>query len=238
MIAAYRMTLQPACPSGQTEIVKIKKHFASILSLSLLAGGLLAQSPKTQALLMAMGANAKQMTPYQWKQKITILRKGIPTGTVLEEIRFDGAGQPKRITLAKPEERPMGPLRVRKAAEVKESVQEVMQLAGRYASPQLLSQAIQRGEIWEGRGTLRVQARSLILPADEMMMLVNGATYLASRIDIKTQHEGSPVAISIDCQQLPGGPSMMARMTVQIPGEDIVVNVESFDFARLSPIVH
>ncbi len=238
MIAAYRMTLQSARPSGQTGIVKTKKHFASILSLTLLAGGLAGSSPKTQALLMAMGANAKQMTPYQWKQKVTIVRKGIPAGTILEEIRFDASGQPQRIILAKPEEKPMGPLRARKAADVKESVHEVMQLAGRYASPQLLSQAIQKGEIWEGQGTLRVQSRSVILPMDEMMMLINGATYLAARIDVNTQHEGSPVAIAIDYQQLPNGPSMVARMTVQIPGEGVVVNVESFDFVRLSPIVH
>jgi hypothetical protein len=238
MSAAYRMTLQSARPSRQTGTVMTKKHFASILSVTLVAGGLYANSPKTQALLMALGANAKQMTPYQWKQKVTVIRKGIPAGAILEEIRFDASGQPQRTVLSKPEEKPMGPLRARKVAEVKESVQEVMQLAGRYANPQMLSQAIQKGEIWEGQGSLRVQSRGLILPMDEMTMLVNGATFLASRIDVKTQHEGSPVAIAIDYQQLPNGPSMVARMTVQIPGEDVVVNVESFDFVRLSPIVH
>jgi hypothetical protein len=174
----------------------------------------------------------------QRQTDVTVIRKGIPAGAILEEIRFDASGQPQRTVLSKPEEKPMGPLRARKVAEVKESVQEVMQLAGRYANPQMLSQAIQKGEIWEGQGSLRVQSRGLILPMDEMTMLVNGATFLASRIDVKTQHEGSPVAIAIDYQQLPNGPSMVARMTVQIPGEDVVVNVESFDFVRLSPIVH
>src|SRR5262249_35050018 len=147
-------------------------------------------------------------------------------------------GHPQRIILSKPEEKRMGPIRARKVAEVKESVQEVMQLAGRYANPQQLSQAIQRGEIWEGRGALRVQARSLILPIDDVTIYVNGSSYLPTRIDVKTQHDGSPVAIAIDYQQLPNGPSMMARMTVQIPGDDILVNVESYDFVRLaSPIV-
>jgi hypothetical protein len=42
------------------------------------------------------------------------------------------------------------------------------------------------------------------------------------------------VAIAIDYQQMPNGPSVMARMTVQIPEEHVVVNVESYDFVRLA----
>ena len=128
----------------------------------------------------------------------------------------------------------MGPLKARKVAEVKDDVQDVMRLAGRYVSPPQLSQAIQKGEVWEGQGTLRVQSRSLILPIDEMTMVVSGASYLPIRADFKTQYESSPVAIAVDYQQLPNGPNMMARMTVQIPKDDIVVNVESFDFVRLA----
>src|SRR5262245_622716 len=67
-----------------------------------------------------------------------------------------------------------------------------------------------------------------------MTILLDGATYLATRIDVKTQHEGSPVVMAIDYQKVPNGPSTMARMMVQIPKEDIVVNVESFDFRRLA----
>lgn len=212
----------------------INKHFTIALAIPMLAGILSAQAPKTQALLMAMGANGKQMAAYQWKQKITVIRKGNPSATILEELHFDATGQLQRMTLSKPEEKKMGPLRARKAAEIKDDVQDVMRLAGRYANPQQLSQAIQKGELWEGQGTLRVQARSLVFPLDEITMQINGATYLASRVDIKTEYEGSPVAIAIDYQQLPGGPSMTARMTVRIPKDDIVVNVESFDFVRLA----
>jgi hypothetical protein len=218
----------------KTEVVMIHKTFATILTIPLLTGVLSAQSLKTQALLMAMGANGKQMTSYQWKQKTTVIRKGNSLEPMIDELRFDATNQIQRITLVKPEEKKMGPLRARKAAEVKDSIQQVMQLARRYASPQLLSDAIRKGEIWEGPHALRVQARSVLLPIDEMTMQVNGSTYLATRIDFKTQYEGSPVAIAIDYQQLPGGPSMMTRMTVQVPKENIIVNVESFDFVCLA----
>jgi hypothetical protein len=199
-----------------------------------MAGVLCGQSPKTQSLLLAMAANGKQTVSYQWKQKTTVIRKGNPLDPMLDEIRFDATGQVQRITLVKPEEKRMGPLRARKAAEVKDSVQQVMQLARRYASPQLLTEAIRKGEIWEGSHALRVQARGVLLPVDEMTMQVKASTYLATRIDFKTQYEGSPVAIAMDYQQLPGGPSVMTRMTVHIPKEDIIVNVEPFDFERLT----
>ena len=228
------MTLQSARQSLQTETAMINKTFTIILTIPVLVGALFAQTQKAQALLMAMGANGKQMAPYQWKQKTTIIRNGIPAGFKLEEVRFDARGQLQRMPLSQSEEKKMGPLRARKAADIKDSVQDVMRLAAQYANPQQLSQAIQKGEIWEGQGTLRVHTRSMILPADEMTMNVNGATFLATRAEINTQHEGSPVTIALDYQQLPNGPSMLARMNVQIPKDNIVVNVESFDFVRLA----
>ena len=79
---------------------------------------------------------------------------------------------------------------------------------------------------------IRVEARSVILPMDEMTMITSSSTYLATRADFTTQYEDNSVAITIDYEQLPDGPSMMARMTVRIPKEDIVVSVESFDFMR------
>jgi hypothetical protein len=109
-----------------------------------------------------------------------------------------------------------------------------MLLASRYASPQEQGRAVGKGEMWEGQGTLRIQSRSVVLPGDEMQLVVNTASYLPSRADIKTQHEGSPVAITIDYDQLPNGPTVMRRMTVQIPDDDIVVNVDSYDFVRLT----
>lgn len=212
----------------------LNKKFSAVLIAPLMAGVLIGQASTKQALLMAMGANGKQVAAFQWKQKTTVVRKGKPLDPMIEEIRFDSSGQPQRVTLVKPEEKRMGPLRARKAADTKESIQEVMQLARRYANPQQLSQAIQKGEVWEGQGRLKVQARAVVLPMDEMTMAVNGSTYLATRIDFKTQYEGSPVTIAIDYEQFPNGPSMMTRMTVQIPKEDITVHVESFDFVRLA----
>jgi hypothetical protein len=212
----------------------IRKYILAAVTLVLMPALVNAQPSKTEGLLMAMSANSKQMSVYQWKQKTTIIRKGNPAGVRIDEVRFDASGQPQRITIVEPEEKKMGPLRARKASEIRNSIQEVMQLASRYADPREIGRAIRKGEAWEGQGSLRVAARSVILPADEMEITVNTSTLLPARITFKTQHDGSPISIALDYQQFPSGPNMMTRMTVQIPKEDVVVHVESFDFVRLA----
>jgi hypothetical protein len=212
----------------------VTNRFSMILCATLLTGMLAAQSQRTQAILMAPRANATQVASWQWKQKTSVIRKSMPTGTKIDEVRVGAGGQLQRTTLVQPEEKRLGPIMARKAADIKSTVQEVMLLASRYASPQELGRAVGKGEVWEGQGTLRIQARSVVIPADEMQIVVNTASYLPTRADVKTHHEGSPVAITIDYEQLPNGPSVMRRMTVQIPDEAVVVNVDSYDFVRLA----
>src|SRR5690349_14107361 len=97
-----------------------KTCLKTLAILPILAGALPAQNPKSQALVMALASNGKQVAAYQWKTKTTMVRKGNPAGVQIEEVRFDAAGQPQRITLAKPEEKRLGPLMARKAAAIKD----------------------------------------------------------------------------------------------------------------------
>lgn len=205
-----------------------------ILALTALTLTAQTQATSKQAMLMAAAANGKQAVSCQWKQKITVIRKGTPMEPRIEEIRLDAFGQPVRTTLAQPAERKMGPLKSRKVAEVREDIQEVMELARRYANPQMFRQIVEKAEIWEGPGTIRLQARSVLMPADEINVNVNRRTLLASRLDCRTHHEGDPVIVAVDYEQPLNGPSMMKRMTVQMPKDEIIVNVESYDFVRLA----
>jgi len=210
------------------------KPFTMMPTFAVFGGLLFAQTPRAQALVMALGANGKQMMAYQWKQRITVWRNGRQAAFRVEEIRFDAIGQPQRITISQSAQKRMGPLVAHKAAEIRDDVQEVMQLAARYTNPQRLAEAIQQGEIWEGATGLRVHARSVMMPGDDLTMNVNSVTSLATQVEIRSQHEGRPVTIAVEYQQLPSGPAMPARMTVQIPADNIVVNVDSFDFVRLA----
>lgn len=235
------MTLKNKSRNLQTGVVKIQKTFTTLIVLagSILSAAPLSTEAKRQAMGMAHAANAKQSAAYMWKQRLTVVRKGEAMEPLVQEIRIDASGQPIRSVIAKPEEKRMGPLRARKVTEIKESIEETMQLAFRYASPQSVGAALRRGEIWEGPSGVRVLAHPAIVPADEMEVHLSATSLLAARIEIKSFHEGNPVRIAIVYEQFPNGPSMMRRMTVRMPEQDIVVNVESFDFVRLAgPTIH
>src|SRR5437868_875429 len=96
-----------------------------------------------------MAANAKRMMHYEWKQRVTVFRKGQPAEPVIIQVRFDSGGQMQRTTLSAPEQKQRRGLRGRVAAGVKEDVQQIMELAGRYNKPQQMMEAVQKAQISE-----------------------------------------------------------------------------------------
>jgi hypothetical protein len=198
---------------------------------------LLAQnSVDSRKLLLPMAVNAKRMMHYEWKQRITVVRKGQPSQPVINQVRFDSTGQMQRTTLSAPEQKQMRGLRGRVAAGVKEDVKQIMELAGSYNKPQQMMEAVKKAQISQAPDgdTIRVQANNLIKPSDSMTMLVNAATHLAKHIDISTDYEGDPMTIAQDYAPVPGGPNVMKSMKVSVPRKNLVVNVDSYDFVEQS----
>jgi hypothetical protein len=188
-------------------------------------------SGESAKLLLAMGANAKRVVQYEWKQRITVVRKGRPAEPVVDQVRFDSTGQMQRTTISAPAQEKRG-VRGRIATGVKEDVKDIMSLAGSYNKPQQMVEAVKKAEISQTPSAIRLQANSLIKPSDSLVMLVNSATHLATRVDIKTDYEGGPMTITQDYERIPGGPNMMKTMRVSVPGKDLVVNVASYDFVQ------
>ncbi|MFL6352006.1 MAG: hypothetical protein ACJ74Z_09175 [Bryobacteraceae bacterium] len=196
----------------------------------------LAQSSvDTRKMLIPMAANAKQMMRYEWKQRITVIRKGQPSEPVINQVRFDSNGQMQRTTISAPEQNQMHGLRGRVAAGVKEDVKQIMELAGSYNKPQQMVDAIKKAQISAAPGgTIRVQSNGLIKPTDSMTMLANPTTHLAKHIDINTDYDGDPMTIAQDYSPVPGGPNVMKSMKVSVPGKNLVVKVDSYDFVQQS----
>lgn len=206
-----------------------------IVGVSLSIAPLAAQIANSQALLLAMGMNVKKLMQYEWKQRVTVIRKGNPSEPIISQVRFDSSGQMQRTTISAPPKE-MGGIRGRIAAGVKENVKDIMELAGRYNKPQQMVQAIKKAQISPGSGgnTTQLQASNLIEPTDSMTMLVNSATHLATHVDIRTDYQGSLMTIAQDYSPIPDGPNMMKSMKVSVPQKGIDVNVESYDFTRQS----
>ncbi len=202
------------------------------IGVSISLTSLLAQtSGMSNTLLLAMGANAKRVMQYEWKQRIIVVRKEKPTEPIIDQVRFDSAGKMQRTTISAPPEQ-RGRIRGRIAAGVKEDVKDMMSLAASYNKPQQMVEAVKKAQVSQSPGAIRLQANDLVKPGDSVIMLVNSTTHLANHVDIKTDYGGDPMTIAQDYQQIPGGPNMMKSMKVSVPGKDLVVNIESYDFTQ------
>ena len=204
-----------------------RKLINMTLAAAMLTSLLAAQTPSKADLGAALAANGAQLAGYQWKQTVTVMRHGEPMPPLIEAVRVDAGGNLMRTTIVKPPEKKAGPLLARKIAAAKELIQGAMQLAGRYANPQTLGQAIQQGEIAHSPAGALVQVRSLLVGNDEVTMYITGKQPF--RVEVKTQYQDRPVLVRIVYRQLASGPNVASMMTVQLPGEDLVVTVDSTD---------
>ncbi len=212
---------------------RIASLFAAGVAISITP--LLAEMVNSRIILLAMGMNVKQMVQYEWKQRVTVIRKGTPSEPMVDQVRFDSSGQMQRTTISAPQPKQMGGIRGRVAAGVKENVKDIMELAGSYNKPQQMMAAVKKAEISPGPGGMtRLQASNLIQSTDSMTMLVNSTTHLASHLDIRTSYEGGPMTIAQDYSAIPDGPNVMKNMRVSVPQKGLVVNVDSYDFVRQS----
>lgn len=210
------------------------------VSVNLLTPVVFAQTPVRSAdILLAMSANARQIVNYEWKQRITVVRKGTPAAPVIDQIRFDSAGQMQRTTLSGPEQKDSHGIRGRIEADVRANVKDMMEVAGSYNKPGQMKKAVENAQILPaqtvGDDTTRLQAGSVVKPGDSMIILIDSATHLAKHVDITTEYDdGVPMTVAQDYSPIPGGPNVMKSMKVSVPKKDLVVNVDSYDYARLN----
>lgn len=201
-----------------------------------MATGLVYGGASNEKILLAMGINAKRMMQYEWKQRITVVRKGNPTEPIVDQVRFDASGQMQRATISAPEQKQMGGIRGKIAAEVKENVKEIMTLAGQYNKPQQLVEAVKKASVSEdaATNTTVLQAGGLIESGDSVIMRLDSSTHLARHIDIQTHYQGSPMTIAEDFTPTPEGPNLMKSMKVAVPQKGLAINVDSYDFVKQS----
>ena len=210
----------------------------AVLAASIFLAPVIAEVDASRAILLAMAMNVKQMVQYEWKQRITVTRKGNPTEPIIDQIRFDSTGQMQRTTISAPGQKQLGGIRGRVTANVKENVKGIMELTGRYNKPQQMAAAVKKAQLSQipGTDTTQLEAANLLQPADSMTMVVNSRTHLAKHVDIRTEYEGSPMTIAQDYSPLPDGPNVMKSMKVGVPAKGLAVKIDSYDFSRQSAL--
>jgi hypothetical protein len=212
---------------------RLRPLFAAFCVLELGISAL-AQAPGSRMILLAMARNVKELTSYEWKQKVTVYRKGNPSEPMIEQVRFEG-GQMQRTTISAPPEKKMGGIRGKIAENVKDNVKEIMQVAASYNKPQQMIEAVQKAQITPGAGgPTRLDTRDVVKPGDHMTILIDPQTHLTKHIDINSSYQGGPITIAEDYGPIPGGPNAMRTMRVTAPSKELAINVDSYDYVRQS----
>ena len=186
--------------------------------------------------------NAQALRQYAWKSR-TEVRKGGETKTVqLAYMRYDlnGALQKTPLSATPQQQLPTHGLRGLIAQKKKEDFMETLDGLSRlaHAYGELPPDAMQRfmatamfaPEIGPQQKLIRITGGNLLQPGDVMTIWVDAATRKQRRVEIQTSLDRKPVRIASDFQDLPQGPTYMARSVVDYPSEGLTLITENFDY--------
>ena len=181
----------------------------------------------------SLALNMKLITQYEWKQQITVVRKGTPAEPILERVQIDDAGQMQRTVLSGPDQTKLHGLRAKIAAEVRADVKGMMELVSRYNRPQKLMEAIGKATVGPAAGgAVLLQVKDIVQAGDAMAMTFDASTQRAIHIEIKTDYDGAPMTVMQDYGPVVNGPNVMRSMTASAPRKSLVVKVQSTDFEK------
>lgn len=188
--------------------------------------------------------NAEKMREYSWKSR-TEIRKGGETKIVrLDQVRYavDGSLQKTQLSATTPD-LPTGGLRGMIAKKKKEEftalIDGLTTLAKSYGKlppekmQRFMTSAAITPEATVGQAKLlRIQGTDVLEPGDSMTIWIDVAARKQRRIEVRTAFEGKPVRIVSEFQDLPEGPTYLARATIEYTEAELVVTTDNFDHMR------
>jgi hypothetical protein len=213
----------------------------TILAMAIGAGA----QQQISALMTGMGANAKQLRQYTFKQRTETYYKGELKNAKIDEIHYDPSGERVSIPLdeqkAQSEPRRRGPgSRIiarkieQKQEEIKEYVERLMALTGRYlaADPAKLQAAFSKADVtMAGGGSLvRITMRDYVSNGDVMTMSFDSATNRPTKTEVNTTLDDAPVCIVLAFDQIREGPNYPGRTVVRSDDKQVEVRVFTYDY--------
>lgn len=198
-----------------------------------------------QKFAQARQQNALALRQYAWKSR-TEIRKGGETKSIqLAMMRYDLNGAVQKTPLAGTlqQQLPTHGLRGLIAQKKKENFMETLDGLGRLGraygelSPndmqRFMATATVTPEMGPQQKLLRISGGNVLQPGDAMTIWVDLTTRKQRRVEIRTSLDRKPVRIVSDFQDLPQGPTYMARSVVDYPSDELTLITENFDYERL-----
>jgi hypothetical protein len=184
--------------------------------------------------------NAEALKEYTWKSRNEVRKNGESKATQLFLIRYDALGniQKSQIGGSAPPAMPKGPLMAGIAKKKKEELIELTNDLRRqveaysHLSPQkmqlLLSNATITAKL--DQGIVQIHGENILQFQDSMIILLDAKTRKQRRVEIRAFLERNPVKAVIEFNDLPAGPTYMARTVVDYPKDGLQLITENFDY--------
>jgi len=214
------------------------------IALTLFVGLEAPAQQQMQKLAQAQQENARALRQYSWKSRTEIRKDGETRSVQLNLMRYDldGSVQQTPVSSTPQQQLPTRGLRGLIAKKKKESLLELLDdlkaLAKSYGElPPEKMQRFMAGatitpEVTAQQNRLRLHARDVLRPGDSMTIWVDAATRKQRRVEVQTTLEHKPVRIVSEFQDLPNGPTYMARSVVDYQGQELTLITENFDYMR------
>lgn len=197
-----------------------------------------------QKFAQAQQQNAQALKQYTWKSRTEIQRDGDTRNVQLALHRYDmyGTLQKTPISSTPQQQMPSRGLRRLIAEKKKENFMETMDSLSRLARSysEIPADAMQRfmatatitPDVSLQQKLFRIRGGNVLQPGDSMTVWVDAVTHKQRRIEIQTSLERKPVMIVSNFQDLPAGPTYMARSVIEYPSEELRLITENFDYER------
>ena len=208
----------------------------------LLATTVAISSQMDQKLAQAQKQNAQALRQYTWKSRTEVRKGGETKNVQLALNRYDINGMLQKTTVSSTPQQQLptrgirGLIAQKKKEDFMETLEGLGALARSYA--ELSPDAMQRfmvtasvtPEMNPQQKLLRVSGGNILQPGDSMTVWLDAVSRKQRRVEIHTTLDRKPVKIVSDFQDLPAGPSYMARSVVEYPSADLSLITENFDY--------
>jgi hypothetical protein len=191
--------------------------------------------------------NAMELRQYTWKSRIEIQKDGETRNVQLNLMRYDIGGtlQKTQLSSTPQQQLPTRGLKGRIAQKKKEDFMETLDSLGKLAKSygELSPEAMQRfmataaitSEMGPQQKSIRAKGIDVLQPGDAMSVWLDAVTRKLKKVEIQTALDRKPVRVVSEFQDLPEGPTYMARSIVSYPSEELTLITENFDYQRAKP---
>jgi hypothetical protein len=161
-------------------------------------------------------------------------------------LRYDSYGMLQKTPLSSTPQRELPSRGLRrlvaekKMEDFKETIDGLARLARSYGElrpeemQRLMASASVSPEMGQQQKLLRITGSNVLQPGDSMAFWIDVVTHKTRRVEVNASFERKPVRIVSDFQELPGGPSYVARSVIDYPNDELTVITDNFEYERVA----